>query len=698
MSQPALTGDSAMATQSVPSLLTRPADRTAGLLRWMMPVLIVGATAAVFWPATRGEFLSYDDTRFITRNHALIGWSGEHFEAMFTGTPRGYCEPLTWLSYTFDLYAWGLSPRGVHATNLALHALTALLVYALALRLGRLARGSNARTPASYIAATSAALLFAIHPLRAEPVCWASARAYPLAGAFALLSTLCYLRSIEPTHIGSSRRAWLGAALLCYGASLLSAPLAIALPFIFLLLDAYPLRRIGGPPLERRGPRGVLIEKVPFLLVLGLLLALMPVIGLQFDSYNSQFSAGTRLARAVWSVAFGMVKTIWPSGLSPLYELRPGQEAGAAAYVTCAAVLAVITMAALMLRRRVPAVTTAWFSYLLLAAPLSGLVHYGTQLAADRYTYLPAIAAALLAGAAVSLIAGRSTRARIRGASAVAGLGVLLALSTIARTETHYWRSSQTLLRHALAVNPQSHSALRLLAHDCSLQGRNQEAASLYTRALLIAPEDFLTLRRFADLQTRVGELIAAAELYERALKLGENPDVQRDLALVLARAGLLDRAVAAALPLLPPQAREGDALNALDVELGPHHKARLGVLLRAHHIAPEDAKTMNNLAWLRATSPYPEVRDARQAIELAERAVKDDRNIVYCDTLAAAYAEAGEFNKAIAAQREVVAKAETAEVRDTSYRSHLESFKQHRPIREPETIPATEATDTPAR
>jgi len=164
---------------------------------------------------------------------------------MWTTFLLGHYVPLSWMTLGLDYVIWGMNPAGYHLTSLLLHCADAVLAYFLARRILRLTGvvGQEVDGAAVAIPAGFAALLFAVHPLRAESVVWVTERRDVLSGLFYLSSLLLNLRDVErPT----AKRLSYWLALVAFAAALLSKGSAVTLPPVLLILNVYPLRRLGG--------------------------------------------------------------------------------------------------------------------------------------------------------------------------------------------------------------------------------------------------------------------------------------------------------------------------------------------------------------------------------------------------------------------------------------------------------------------
>ncbi|MGH7828942.1 MAG: hypothetical protein ACREP8_02080, partial [Candidatus Binatia bacterium] len=239
------------------------------LPRWLLPAFIPLATFIAFLPALQNGFVDWDDYKNLVENPHYRGLAWTELRWMFTTFHIGHYHPLTWMSFGLDYWLWGMDPMGYHLASLVLHAANALLFYFVSLRLLRLGFSLPVLPQLSLpVAAAVAALFFSLHPLRVESVAWATERRDVLSGFFLLSTVLCYLRAITAAEGGQARWRWLAAAWIVYALALLSKAIGMTLPLILLILDVYPLKRLGGGRGKWFGleARKVWWEKIPFLL------------------------------------------------------------------------------------------------------------------------------------------------------------------------------------------------------------------------------------------------------------------------------------------------------------------------------------------------------------------------------------------------------------------------------------------------
>jgi protein O-mannosyl-transferase len=469
---------------------------------WLVPAVVAVLAFAAFLPALPGEFLNWDDDRNFVENLHYRGLGPAQLGWMLTTTHMGHWIPLTWLTLGLDHTLWGMDPRGYHLTSLLLHAGAALALYALALRLLRLAL---APPPcAARLGAAAAALLFAVHPLRVESVAWITERRDVLSGLFYILTLIAYLKAVDA---GPRRPGWYWTSVALFAGAVLSKSITMTLPVILVILDVYPLRRLGGARGWR--VRAVWEEKLPFVALSAAAAAVALTAVASLGNLHSLTALGlpVRLVLAIYGVAFYLFKTLLPVGLSPLYPM--------AVDVSWWHFAAAIGGSALALaaRRRCPALTAAWLAYLITLGPVSGIFQNGPQVAADRYSYLAGLGWAVLAGAAV--VRGRAA-SLVRAAAGLA----ILALAALTWQQAAVWRDSVALWQHAAAVHPESRAAQANLARAHEARGDLARAIEAYEEVLRLSTARSPWLVKLGALHEAEGDPERALARFLEALRL----------------------------------------------------------------------------------------------------------------------------------------------------------------------------------
>jgi Tfp pilus assembly protein PilF len=479
---------------------------------------IVGLVLLAFSPAFSAGFLYWDDDKNFFENTLWRGLSADHLRWMATTFRGGPYQPLSWLSLAIDHAFFGMAPRGYHAVNVALHAGTAVAFYFLARKL--LIREA---------AALAAALFFAVHPLRAESVAWITERRDVLSGLFYVLSVLAYVH-VDPEDRSRRRRILLALSLVSFLLGLLSKASGMTLPLVLLLLDRWLLRREG---------RAVWFEKAPFAL-LALVFAALAWLGQASVPHElrglGEHGISERIAQAAYAAVFYPAKTFVPARLSPIYDLPAPFDWTSGRFLGASVVAAVATAGAFLARRSLPAAWTAWAAFLVILAPVSGLVQAGPQLVADRYSYLSCMPFALLA-------AGALFAALPRGAPAAA-LAVVAALGVLTWEQTRLWRDTETLFTHALELDPESPIAHDVVGRMLAMRGETEKAAEHYRRSIELAPDRAVPHNNLGLLLLQQGRVDDAIVEFRAALRAQDDSARARtNLGAALLRRGDLAEA-----------------------------------------------------------------------------------------------------------------------------------------------------------
>jgi len=469
-----------------------------------LPVVVVGVTFLAFLPVLDAEFLSWDDDANLLDNPRYRGLGWTQLRWMFTTMLLGHYIPVTWLSFGLNYVLGGLDPWGYHLANLLLHAASACVFYFVARRLLAAAfDGGVATLPPSghgragpdvvlSVGAAFAAAVFGVHPLRVESVAWVTERRDVLCGLFYLLATLAYLRGVA----GGGRIAgrWWGLSLGAFLLALLSKAAAMPLPAALVLLDIYPLRRVGAI-----GWRRLLVEKAPYLLLSAASapLALIAQSKAQAVTGYQQYGAGARVAMTAYNLMFYPWKLVWSAELSPLHELPRSVDPLAWRFLFPTLAFVVVTVVLVAARRRWPGALAAWVYSALLVLPVTGaVVHAGVQLAADRYSYLSGLGFAVLAGGALASLLRARGRLKSSVVSGVIVAAVLLIVGWAAGAwrQSLIWRDSETLWRSTLDADPNCavcsiNLGAELLARPSRDPRRALEAEALFRHAITLRPD-----------------------------------------------------------------------------------------------------------------------------------------------------------------------------------------------------------------
>jgi Tfp pilus assembly protein PilF len=548
---------------------TEPSARS---LHWLMIAVVAAVTLSVFSLVRHAEFVPWDDDINIYGNPHIRGITAESLKWMFTDTSYVHrYMPIGWLAFAIDYQlAHGCNPATYHIGNLLLHTFNAVLVFLL---IGHLLQKAKPAMPscAVPIAAAVGALFWSIHPLRAEPVAWSSARIYHVAMFFLLTSTLAYVK-----FAGDGKRKVfysLAAVLFLLGA--LTYPIVIGFPVVLVVLDFYPFRRMALTKGKIFSPeaRRVWLEKIPFFAISAFVVGatlwnrthatrFVPAASLD------EFGVLSRAAQGFYVWGAYLWKTCWPLGLCPTYtELLEFHWWGPR--FVCSFLL-VCGLTALFIRqsRRWPAALALWVAYLALLFPMLGLTEHPHYIY-DRYSFMVGVLCSLaVAWFVLHAWQNPRWRAAVIGSASVA----LALLGGLSFKQAGIWNSANTLLPYMISqLGDHPVRAKQDLVYGVILmrEGRVREAEESFRNAIRFnanSPDAHAYLGDVLTDQKRFPEAIA---VYRRALELKPSHlHARLGLGGALGAMKQFDAAVAAFEQVLLVDAKNVNALHNLAVTL----------------------------------------------------------------------------------------------------------------------------------
>jgi protein O-mannosyl-transferase len=640
-------------------------------------LVLTAVTISAYRPAWNGGFL-WDDDDYVTNNELLTSPDGLRRIWFSLDAPSQYF-PLVYTTFRIEHAIWGLSPSGYHWVNLLLHVANALLVWRVLVRL---------KVPGAWLAGA----IFALHPVHVESVAWITERKNVLMGFFFLLTLLAWIAFVDER----TKRPWrfYGLALVLYVLALSAKTTACTLPAALLLILWLQKKPISWQRI---------LQVIPFFF-LGLGMGLVTVWWERYHqgTHGVLFALGPieRIliaSRAVW---FYLSKLIWPSNLTfiyPKWNLSPSDPLDYAWLLAGIALCAVIYFARRYVGRGVE-VAAAFFVATL--SPVLGFIMLYTfryTFVADHYQYLASIGPIALASAGVAKLAGTFKRSRPLILVAAGCVTVTLALLT--------WRQAamyadiDALWRTTLARNPDcwmAHNNLGIvlfqkgdiddaIAHyrttlemepdfwdaEYNLgiallsKGQVDEAIAHCSNAVRIAPNDPDALVALGNALLQKGRIDDAIVYYQKALSI--RPDyflARHGLGHAFLEKGEIDAAISHCRAALLIQPENADAHTNLAIALDEKGQPMEAIqhYQKALEIFPQSVSALNNLAWLLATCSNASFRNGTKAIELAGQAnqLSGGTNTLVLRTLAAAYAESGQFEKAIELARAAMQLART--------------------------------------
>lgn len=563
---------------------SKPADRFPNkTIGNYLPLclLLIFITLLVYSQVREFDFIVWDDPLYVTANiHIQTGFHWESIRWAFTTHHGALWHPLTWLSHMLDYRLYGLSPAGHHLTNLFWHLLNGLLLF-------RILQSMTGEIWPSFLVA----LLFAVHPLRAESVAWVTERKDVMSTFFWLLTTWFYLRYVRAPIL----KNYIPVAV-SMGLGLMVKPMLVTLPFALMLLDFWPLRRAqtyhSWIPLLR--------EKIPlFVLVL---LSIILAIWAQ-HSATSLFPFDVkplplRIGNAVVSYVTYLYKSFWPAGLSVVYPYAdsfPLWKLGAASIV-----LGGCSWFACRFRQRFPYVLIGWLWFLGTLVPVIGIVQAGAVAMADRFTYIPSIGLFIIIAWGIKDFL--SIHPSYRWGLVLACISAVIVLSALCHIQVQHWKDSITLFQHALNVQEDN-----FLAHGCLgaafiQQGNPEQAEKHLRRALEINPGYPEALNDLGTILTDAGKYQEAILHFSNALTLNPNyAEAHNNLALTLTYMNRFPEAIEHYKIAIALNPRSSNALNNLGAALAQQGRFEDAkpYFLQALMIQPGYDEAYNNLGLL---------------------------------------------------------------------------------------------------
>ncbi len=399
------------------------------------------ATVAVYASVFGHDFINLDDDQYVTANPMVAaGLSGEGFVWAFAEFASFNWHPLTWLSHMLDVSLFGMNAGAHHAVNVLFHVLSSVLLLRLLIDM------TGQRWPSAVVAAW-----FALHPAHVESVAWVAERKDVLSTFFLLLTLRAYVAWVRDGEGEAGERSSVGIPVVVWLAlGLLSKPMLVTTPFVLLLLDIWPLRRLElDAGFFRVLARRAMEKWALFVLILG-----SSVVTWFAQATGGAMKAGSvvgladRIANACVSLARYVGKAFAPLDLA-LYYPHPGVWPGWTIALSAGIVVGLTVLAAVVARSR-PWWIVGWLWFVGTLVPVIGFVQVGAQSMADRYTYIPYIG--LLVAVAFGVYEEcRKNPAWLRAGGVLAGLSIVV-FAWLAWQYVGVWRDSITVFTHSLEV------------------------------------------------------------------------------------------------------------------------------------------------------------------------------------------------------------------------------------------------------
>ena len=499
-----------------------------------------------FLPSLYNGFVNYDDNVYVTENlqvQAGLTWESLAWAFGKVHGEQTYWHPLTWVSHMLDCRLYGLKPWGHHLTSVLWHAVNTLLVFLVFKRL----------TGAFWRCAVLAAL-FALHPLQVDTVAWVTERKNLLSTFFFLLTVWAYARYAQAQSLKSKVQSLKSEAgtedaetgmqmpgtpnthhashftfhaarfyllsLSFFALGLMCKPAVVTLPFVLLLLDYWPLHRfqLATRNFQLSTLWRLVWEKAPLFLLAaassGITLAAHHALGIV--AADSELPWDLRIENGVVSYCRYLGKVCYPLRLCVLYP-HP-QEWPLLSVLLASLLLLGISVLAVTQWMRRPYLAVGWFWFLGTLVPVIGLVQVGGQAMADRFMYAPLIGLLLLLIWGMHDLTSRWRYQTV--ALAAAGAAAIVACLILTRNQVAYWKDSESLFRHAIAITENNCIAHYNLGDALLKRGQIDEAIAHFQKALQIRPDFAAVHNNLGNLLLEKGRVDEAIVHFQKALEI----------------------------------------------------------------------------------------------------------------------------------------------------------------------------------
>lgn len=475
----------------------------------LIAILLVISTLALYWQVSGFDFVGYDDSLYVSLASKRITW--ESFVWSFTTLDFANWHPLTWISLILDYNLYGSNAGGYHVTNLIFHTLNTLLLFFLL-----------NRTTGTVYRSAFVAVLFALHPLHVESVAWVSERKDVLSTFLGLWALWAYV-----SYVHKPKASTYLPVILLFCLSLMAKPMLVTLPFVFLLMDYWPLNRFAFQLKtltnnNKFEPRlyPFLLEKLPFFM---LSLASSIITFIAQNNYKAVISLehaslSHRLLNAFMSYAGYLKKTFWFHDLSIFYPY----PASINLLETAPSILCItsITIISIALIRKAPYFPVGWFWFLGTLVPVIGIVQVGFQAMSERYTYIPLIGIFIVISWGL-----RHLLQNIRYGQVLFAFSAFIFIFISSLATYHQigiWKNNISLFSHVLKFNPRDHIAHHIIGHTMETKGEYAEALHYYSIVLKLNPVYAPAYINTGNVLVKLNRLDEALHCYDKALQIND--------------------------------------------------------------------------------------------------------------------------------------------------------------------------------
>ena len=613
--------------------------------RYYVAAIVSLVTFVVYLPSLHHEFVEWDDAQYVVENLHIRSINITFIKWAFANFHASNWHPLTWISPAIDYAIWGLNPLGHHLTNVILHAINTYLVVLLIIGLLNVLKETTIKKGLEeflhertiLITGGVTGLLFGLHPLHVESVVWVAERKDLLCALFVLLSIILYTKYVnrinkEPAQEKSSLRFFnkqYFIAFVFFILALLSKPMAVTLPFVMLILDWYPFKRIR----SLKTFQAAFIEKIPFI-ALSLISSVLTVLAQRAGgALVSMESAplSTRVIVGAGSLIAYLWKMIWPLNLIPFYPYPTDVSLLSLEYLVKIVFVIGITILCIVTAKKQRLWLSVWIYYVVTLIPVIGIVQVGRQAMADRYTYLPSLGPFLIMGLGVAW-ASRKMNTLPRWGQIIKLLGAAIfifafvSMSYLTFRQISIWNNSIRLWSYVIGKHPER---VHLVYYFRGLAFLNTDQADKaiedFDMAIALDPYFGDAFLNRGNAFEKIGKLDKAIEDFDKAIALSPSYEAYFNRGITFEKMGLIDKAIAdydKAIAFNPYHYEAYFAVGKLYGKAGLFDKA-IEYFNKYIAINPKNAESYNN----RGLS-YVYIGQDDRALEDFNKAIALDQNI----------------------------------------------------------------------
>ncbi len=479
---------------------TTTSNRT-GLPRNYTPIFFIIVSVIVltiFSGVLTADFVMWDDDINMLMNKKSGGISFKSLNMAFTDfDSMSRYGPLNSISQIIMYHFFDFNPFGYHLVNWIFHGLSSGLLFLIIRSFITIyLKHSQNMTLTQWninIAASFATLVWAIHPLRVEPVAWIAASGHNQALFFLLLSTLFYIKAIL-SEADKNRYIYLILlAFIFYTVSILSQAIGITYFAVLLILDIFLFKRIKGTRKwwKIQTTQRVLMEKLIFAIP-AVFAGIMSVVvrvksaGLSHPPISlSEFGLVDRIIQAMYIVLYYLRRHLYPVDLAPVYTTLVSFNPLSTPFTTSALCVIIASIVLFFFRRRIPLMAVLCLAYIVLIIPVMGFFEH-PHFPVDRYSLFPSICLSILIAFGIITI----IRNKYFYISSISVLIITISiLSILSINQIKVWANTESLLSHTISTlgnDPAKQNIYWRLGKYLYQNGNKEEALINFEKALAI--------------------------------------------------------------------------------------------------------------------------------------------------------------------------------------------------------------------